>query len=412
MAEALAVAGLLAVLAFVVVRPRGLPEAVAAVPVAALLVAVGVVPWHAAVDEAGDLGPTLGFLAAVLVLAHLSDRAGVFAAAGALLVGAGRGRPQRLLVLVFCVAAATTTVLSLDATVVLLTPVVVAAAAGQRLRTRPQVYACMHLANSASLLLPVSNLTNLLAFPSTGLSFGRFAAVMALPQAVAIAVEYAVLRRFFRADLAVPAPTARAAPTRPPVPTYAFGVLVVTLLGFGASSLLGISPAWVAAGGALLLTLRVRPGVGELVRAASPGFLLFVLGLAIVVRGVTGRGLGAAVDRLVPYGTSLPALLAVAALGALLANMVNNLPAVLVLLPAAAGAGPASILALLVGVNAGPNLTYLGSLATLLWRRVLHDRDLAPRAVDFLRLGALSVPLVMVGSVVALWAVVAAGGLG
>ncbi len=33
------------------------------------------------------------------------------------------------------------------------------------------------------------------------------------------------------------------------------------------------------------------------------------------------------------------------------------------------------VLAVLIGVNVGPNLTYAGSLATLLWRRVLRHED-------------------------------------
>jgi hypothetical protein len=82
---------------------------------------------------------------------------------------------------VFVVASVTTAVLSLDATVVLLTPVVIGAAARVGARPKPHAYACTHLANSASLLLPVSNLTNLLAFAASGLSFTRFAALMALP---------------------------------------------------------------------------------------------------------------------------------------------------------------------------------------------------------------------------------------
>ena len=87
--------------------------------------------------------------------------------------------------MVFLVAAATTAVLSLDATVVLLTPIVFATAARLRTNSRPHVYACTHLANSASLLLPVSNLTNLLAFRASGLSFTRFGALMVLPWIVA-----------------------------------------------------------------------------------------------------------------------------------------------------------------------------------------------------------------------------------
>ena len=101
----------------------------------------------------------------------------------------------------FLIASVTTAALSLDATVVLLTPVVFATAARLEARARPHVYACTHLANSASLLLPVSNLTNLLAFAASGLAFGRFAALMAVPWLAAIGVEYAVFGRFFGSDL-------------------------------------------------------------------------------------------------------------------------------------------------------------------------------------------------------------------
>ena len=101
-----------------------------------------------------------------------------------------------------------TAVLGLDATVVLLTPAAFAAAAKARLAGRPHVYACAHLANSASLLLPISNLTNLLAFRASELSFARFAALMALPWAVAIAIEWGALRWVFRRDFEAPRPDA------------------------------------------------------------------------------------------------------------------------------------------------------------------------------------------------------------
>ena len=71
----------------------------------------------------------IGFLIAILVLAHLCDDDGLFRACGAWMARSAAGRPRRLLVLVFVTAAATTAVLSLDTTVVLLTPVVFATAA-------------------------------------------------------------------------------------------------------------------------------------------------------------------------------------------------------------------------------------------------------------------------------------------
>jgi arsenical pump membrane protein len=61
------------------------------------------------------------------------------------------------------------------------------------------------------------------------------------------------------------------------------------------------------------------------------------------------------------------------------------------------------VLAVLIGVNAGPNLTYVGSLATLLWRRVLRQRGEELPISEFMRLGALTVPPVLVAATVALW---------
>ncbi len=354
-----------------------------------------------------ELLPTIGFLAAILVLAHLVDHEGVFTWLGDRLARACRGSPKRLLVLTFAAAAGTTAVLSLDATVVLLTPVVFATAGTLRVRAKPHVYACTHLANSASTLLPVSNLTNLLAFGTTGLSFLAFTGLMVLPWLAAIAVELLVFLRFFASDLGGHAEPDDTTPTEP-TPWFALIVLALVLVGFGVTSPLGLAPAWVAGAGALVLGVRALANrtmtVTGVLAETAPLFLLFVLGLAIVVQAVADNGLGRLLARVVPASPTLLGLLATAAIAAVLANIVNNLPATLVLLPAL-GAHPAAgiVLAVLLGVNLGPNATYVGSLATLLWRRVLAGRGLVPTLREFLRLGALTVPLSLLAAVLALW---------
>ena len=95
--------------------------------------------------------------------------------------------------------------------------------------------------------------------------------------------------------------------------------------------------------------------------------------------------------------------LSVAALAALLANLINNLPAVLALVPLAAPSGPGAVLAVLLGVNIGPNLTYAGSLATLLWRRIVHHHEHEVSLVRFTLLGLATVPAALVASTAALW---------
>ncbi len=409
MGETLALIALFTVLAWAVIRPREWPEAVAAVPAAVILIAAGAIGFGDATTEARQLAPVIGFLAAILVLAHLCDDDGLFQACGAWMARAGAGRPRRLLVQVFVIASVTTAVLSLDATVVLLTPVVFATASRLDIRAKPQVYACTHLANSASLLLPVSNLTNLLAFAASGLAFPHFAALMALPWLAVIGIEYAVFNRFFAADLSVrPGRDHQDRAQDTPLPVFTLAVVALTLAGFAGASAAGVNPAWAAFAGAAVLAVRAlarrRVSPVSLVRAVDVPFLLFVLGLGIVVEAVVSNGLGTALAPLLPGGTSLPALLATAALAAALANVCNNLPAVLVLLPLAAPSGAGAVLAVLLGVNIGPNLTYTGSLATLLWRRILRRHGSAPDLGEFTRLGLLTVPAGLVMAVLALWA--------
>ncbi len=378
-----------------------------AVPAAAVVLATGAISLERARSDAERLGPVVWFLAAVLVLAQLCDDEGLFRACGAWMARIAAGRPRRLLAAVFVLASVITAVLSLDAAVVLLTPVVFVTAARLGARPRPHVYACTHLANTASVLLPVSNLTNLLAFAASGLSFTRFAALMALPWLVAVGAEYAVFRRFFAADLDASAEPPRAARPLPELPVFAIVTVACTLAGFVVTSAVGVNPAWAATAGAAVLAGRAlaqrRTTPAAIARAANIPFLLFAVALGIVVAAVVDNGLAGALGHLVPTGITLPSLLGIAALAAAAANVINNLPAVLVLLPLAAPMGAGPVLAVLLGVNIGPNLTYAGSLATMLWRRIAREHDAGVDLAEFTRLGLLTVPAALILAVLALW---------
>jgi arsenical pump membrane protein len=403
---ALSLVGLAATLCVAITRPPRLPESVVAVIAAAALVGIGAISVDRARQAVDYLLPTIEFLAALLVLADGCRREGLFEALGDVMARRSRGSPRRLLALVFAVASAVTVMLGLDPTIVLLTPVVLVTATGLRISPKPDVYATAHLANSASLLLPISNLTNLLVFDLSGLSLTRFAAMMLLPTAAAIAVEWVVLKRFFAAELGRPVER-EAVPAAPHLPRLALVVLSATLVGFLVGSPLGVPPVWIATAGAAAITVpalvRHTANAADLARALEPSFLVFILGLGVIVVAAGENGLGSAVRTILPGGATWPDLLGIAAISALLANLLNNLPAILIIGPVAAASGDVALAAALVGVNVGPNLTYVGSLATLLWRRVLRAEDMDVNLGEFLRLGAVTVPAALVASTLMLW---------
>ena len=140
----------------------------------------------------------------------------------------------------------------------------------------------------------------------------------------------------------------------------------------------------------------------HLVAAADLRFAVFVLSLSVVVLAVLRNGVEQFLHTVLPDGDALPALLIIAGVSALLANLLNNLPATLALLPVLAVGGAGPVLAMLIGVNVGPNLTYVGSLANLLWRRVLGTD--APASAQHTTVGLATVPLTLLTATVALWA--------
>jgi arsenical pump membrane protein len=404
----LALAGMLAV-AFA--HPRARVELAAAAVCSAAALATGLLSLREAGDAVRQLAPVVAFLVTILVVAEVCSRAGLFEAAALRVARWGGGSAAGLFTGGFVLAAVVTITLSLDATVVLLTPVVLAAATARVVPDRPGTYACLRMANSASLLLPVSNLTNLLAVPHLHLTFTAFAIRMAPVLAVVLLVEYVGLRLLFRDDLAV-VPTGEP-PSPGPVPTYPVVVVVAMLVGFAAVSPFGVQPWWVSTVAALALggwALRrdlARPA--HLLRAAQPGFAGWVLGLGVVVAALAQGFLGDAVRHLAPGTTGLLSLLGIAVLATGLAVVLTNLSATLLLVPVIAPLGTTAVLAALLGLNIGSGITWTGSLANLLWRRTLDHAPGRyggrPGSAAFHRVSLTLTPVSLVAAVTVLWLV-------
>src|SRR5919197_2239173 len=128
---------------------------------------------HAILASASQTWPPFVLVAGLLLIGAVAADDGLFEALGARLARTRLGGYGLLLALLALVAVVSA-LLNLDTSVVFLTPVLVHAARQRRLDERPFLYGAVFMANAASLLLPGSNLTNLLVLrndPQTGSAF-------------------------------------------------------------------------------------------------------------------------------------------------------------------------------------------------------------------------------------------------
>ena len=363
-------------------------------------IALGILPIAEALAVASRVWPILLFVIAITVVTELAAEAGLFRVIAERTARWGRGRAWLLWLLVLALAVVGTIFLSLDTTAVLLTPVVVILARHVGLSPLPFALTTVWMANTASLLLPVSNLTNLLAeHELRGIGPLQFAALMVVPAAISIVIPSAILFIVYRRDLLMRYEPDATTVGDDRVLLVASGVIVGALIPLLVSGL----PVWIPAVaaalalGALFLvrrrsTLRFGLFPWQLVLLAS--------GLFLVVEAAHSMGLGAVLATVSGSGRDPLSLLQLSAVGTLGANAINNLPAYLALEPVAGD--PVRLAALLIGVNVGPLITPWASLATLLWHERLTALNVHISWGRYSVLGLIAAPVTVVAATLGL----------
>jgi arsenical pump membrane protein len=366
------------------VRPWRLPGwAVAVVAVGLGLAAGSLAPGQAG-RALRPLLDALLFVLAAVPLSMLLDRLGFFEEAARLLA---RGR--RTAAGLWGLSALVTAVLNLDASVVLLTPLYVRMARQSKMCERSLAFQPVLLACLASSLLPVSNLTNLIAGAHTGASPVGFLVHLGPPTVAATLVGYVCYRLVLPPGVpqATPSVAVRARPL-----IVGGGVVAVVLAGFVAGPSLGIKP-WevaLAADVALVGLTRHLP-----LREVPVGTALIAAALAVLAdAAVAHLDVSAAVG-----GQSLLASARTVGVSAVGASLVNNLPATLVALPAIGPRPDNGLWPMLLGVNIGPTFLVTGSLAGLLWLDWTGRLGVRTGPADFSKVGlAVGLPALLVAA--------------
>lgn len=362
---------------------------------------LGIVPPYQAAKTLLTNWNLFLFFFGLLSIATIVDRAGIFDALAYLAGKLAKGNNRRLLINTFILGTIVTAFLSNDATVLILTPVMLTLTSRLGIPIRPYAFACAFIANIASVLLPVSNPTNIIVldqfpaplsdyllhlFPGTVLSIIEITALFFIIFRSQIhgtfqltRLEYDAKRQqmpFFRITLACLCVTTA---------TYIIAAAKELPLGIVAAS-----------SGFILLVLALsighqRPSL--LIQEISWPLLLLVAGLLIVIQGLENTGVTTIIaQHVISNSTNVTRIFSSVLTGALTSNLINNLPATLVL-TALVHHMPSThaqhLLAYgtIVGVDIGPNMTVIGSLSSMLWLLILRRRNHQVTALDYIRIG-------------------------
>jgi arsenical pump membrane protein len=406
--QGLAVGVLVMTITGMLVRPHRLGEGGVACVGAALMMALGLLTPTAALRTLFGNLDLLAFFAGLMLLAYGADEAGLFAWCADRAVAAARGSPRRLLVYFGLAGVLIVALFSNDVAVLVLTPAALAAAEDDGLDPMPYALTCTFIADCASAILPISNPVNLLAIERLHLNPADYVFRLTLPGLVAAGTTVMLLLWLFRADLRrTLADGPSLAPPAAPPHGAALPALVLLCLAYVVFAARGwpLGMVTLVVGAALMVTVtRQKPRPWWRAGGGISGqALALVIGLLLVVQALDATGVTDVVSRLVlrlDFGGPISGLILMAVVVALLANVMNNWPAML-LAVGIVGTGkfgsatPAAAYGAVLGAAIGPKLTLIGSLATVLWLSLVRRRGIQLSAAQYTRTALIVTPVVL-----------------
>lgn len=406
----------------IMVRPFRWNEAQIAMGGAAVLLVLGLIrPGDAALTLIRDWNTFLFFLG-MMTLSALAETAGLFdwlAVQAARLAGASAAR---LFLNVFILGTLISMIFSNDATALILTPVVYVLVTKLRLPVLPYLFACTFVADTASFLLPISNPINIIVMSRFPLPLSTFLRMLLLPSLVVIAINLGVFYLLYRRQLKGSfnikhMPTLNQAVKHPPYFRYTLGVLALVAPSYVVASAFQFPLSMVSLAGAVLLLAGAlcwkRTTLLGTCKTISWSIFGFIAGMFVVVRAIEDTGLTVKLGNLLLHlsgGSSFGAVLAGTVGSALGTNLINNVPMAVVMnsaLGSVQHATPAIrngfVAATIFGCDLGPNLTTVGSLATILWLLILRQRRLDVSGLDYFKVGVIVTPLMLLAGACTIW---------
>lgn len=406
----------------VMLRPWKTNEALIALSGAGLLLLLGLItPAQAFLTLVQDWN-TFFFFLGMMSLSALAETAGFFDWLAVVTARLSGNSTRRLFLNTFLVGSLISMFLSNDATALILTPIVYTLTTRLRLPVLPYLFACTFIADTASFLLPVSNPINIIVLSTFPFDLGTFLRLLFVPSLVVISINIGVFLLLYRRQLHgrfdhKRLPSARESIKHQGYFRYTCAVLGLLAVAYVTATALRVPLSLVAMAGALVLLVGAwywkQSTLQETGKQISWSIFGFIAGMFILVQAVESTGLTAQFGHLLlrlSGGTSLGAVLVGTAGAALGTNLINNVPMAVVLTSSlhSLKAAPLAvqqgfITATIFGCDLGPNVTTVGSLATVLWLLILRRRNLEVSGLDYFKVGVVVTPLMLLAGAMTIW---------
>jgi arsenical pump membrane protein len=389
-------------------RPRGIPEVYWIGGGALLLILLRLVPLRLAGKAVAEGSDVYLFLIGMMLLSELAREHGVFDWLSSAAVRGANGSTARLFTLVYGIGTLVTIFMSNDATAVVLTPAILTAVRKAKVQPLPYLFACALIANAASFVLPISNPANLVVFHQGMPPLGRWLLSFGVPSILSIVATYAVMRMVFKKDLAAQIEeTVNERPITGNGKMVLVGLGVVTAVLLTASALnkdLGLPTCLAALAITVAVSIKARSNPLALAKEISWGTIALVAGLFIMVDAVESVGALRFTQAALQWAQRLAPAVGAFVTGFVVGianNLLNNLPLGLIAGGTLQAAHAKGLIAnaVMIGVDLGPNLSVTGSLATILWLIALRREKLDVSFWDFLKIGAVAMPVALLVSI-------------
>lgn len=402
-------------LVLVLWQPRGLSIGWSAAVGALLALLAGVIGWQD-VQTVGSMvwNATMAVIATVII-SMILDALGFFEWAALHLAKAAKGNGVLLFLSTLLLGALVAAFFNNDGAALIVTPIVLAMVRALGMDERvviAYVLASGFIADATSIPLVISNLVNMIAADSFGLTFSEYAVRMAVPNLVSLIASACMLLLVFgkwlpktydHQQLRMPGEAVKDRKMF----RLVWILLILLLAGYWIGEWYGIPVSAVAWGVAIVMLAASRRSpwirTREVLGRAPWAVIVFSLGMYLIVFGLKNAGLTSGLSALIEWLGRQHEWIAVTGMGflaALMSAVMNNLPAVMMnsiaiaQSPLQGDIRELMIYANVIGCDLGPKMTPVGSLATLIWLHVLALKGLRISWGLFCRTGMmLTVPV-------------------